>query len=196
MKSENWGGVAMWVGDLSLLFSGDIPGVSAIVPSIATNYVCTKYAETSKGYSATCLLVAMSDGLFSQSEAMCDNPLVQFMLAGTAMTYVVGSLRYPLELVAKKARHRHPRLSKGLQNTADALQPIVCAVSFAQLVPAIGASLNGMIFNKSNFVSFIATTGWGISDLLLGNLKEKVFRPAANFIHKRYGRARKSTLEL
>ena len=172
MRSENWGGLSGLLGDLTVVAAGDMQSVGAMTAFLAAEYVLIRHGHKSGGYSAGSLLLATGDAILCFSKATAGNPPLRLALTALAVTFVIGSLRYPCEQVAAFLRPRAPETARKLQKSADLIQPIVGGLVVFQHIPVlIFAAIGG------NIVMLIAQSFWLVADALIGRL-QGLIKPA------------------
>ncbi|MDD3287887.1 MAG: hypothetical protein PHX43_02620 [Alphaproteobacteria bacterium] len=161
MRSENWGGLAGLVGDIVLIAGGDAQSLAATALFLCAEGVRARWGHKTAGYSASCLLTGIGGTSICYSAATSGNTALQISIFVIVALLILGTLRYPIELIAEKLR------SAKMKRVADLIQPITGSLMLIQRVPVLISSAIG-----GNIVIFVATFFWGLSDALMGRLHQ------------------------
>lgn len=177
MHSENWGGIASLAGSLVVLAAGDVESFVSTGAFFAAEGIFAFKGHKSWGYSLGCSLIGTGNGFLLASKATAGNPSLQVIMGTLAATWLIGGLRYPLEMVSTGLSRRAPETGKRLLKISEQIPPWVGTAALIQRFPAlISAGVNG------SYVMLAANSLWGTSDILLGRIQDLVKGPVKSFL--------------
>ena len=155
MRSENWGGVASLAGSLIFIVAGDVGSLGAMLAFLCAEGILTRFGHKTAGYSAGCALIASGGFALCFSEATAGNAPLKVTIALVAVTWILGAIRYPLEVVG----------GEKLKRLSVVLQPVVGGLVLVQRIPTLFFAAVG-----GSYVMLAATCLYALSDVLTGRV--------------------------
>lgn len=171
MKSENWGGIASLCGSLILAASGDGAGIMATAFCLTAEMVFALRGHRTWGYALGCALISLS-GFFALASNLTEaNHLLKLLIAAMMIVWGAGSLRWPLEQLAKSTSVQGI-ISAPLQSVANAIPRMIGVICLAMRLPLLAsAAFSG---EHTNALMLASQTCYLVADVLLGRLQNLV----------------------